>query len=250
MGFAGSGAPGVVLAIRPDDGCDGGPSSAFAPAAVGNRPIRQTAAATLKRRQNLQYMRTRRYCSTKNGSSVALVARDRDRPELWHSDISPPKPKMGVDRELVPWHTFVIGSGRPNDRPRATKRSRAVTRQVSYRPSAFERRDPARTRADIYPPRWRAQSDIPETGRRRRIGIWQHLDPPFSVSPGHGTVKLGRAKGRELGTGKLHGRVPAEDRRQGTDVDPGRVPLGPRAERPGLAARAIRSLVPALSGRT
>ena len=45
-------------------------------------------------------------------------------------------------------------------------------------PASFLKRSGAR--ASRHPPRWRAQLDIPETGRGRRIGHWQQSDPSFS----------------------------------------------------------------------
>lgn len=43
----------------------------------------------------------------------------------------------------------------------------------------FHRTQRSGARASRHPPRWRAQSDFPETGHGRRVDQWQQINPPF-----------------------------------------------------------------------
>lgn len=44
----------------------------------------------------------------------------------------------------------------------------------------FHRTKRSGARASRHPPRWRAQSDTPQSGLRRRVDQWQQINPPFS----------------------------------------------------------------------
>ena len=93
--------------------------------------------------------------------------------------MAPSVPQKLVDFHEFPWHPFSHDEGRDEG---ATKNPEQGSHKKSgfIQAPRFHREREIRCAGEQTSPRWRAQPDTPATGRGRRIGLWQQLDPPFS----------------------------------------------------------------------
>ena len=84
-------------------------------------------------------------------------------------------PKKTFASHAFPWHKLLTVDGQTNTGHQTTP----PTGRSGFIQAPIHRTKRSGARASRHPPRWRAQLDIPVTGRGRRIDQWQQINPPF-----------------------------------------------------------------------